>query len=115
MPDSPDTHLPLKPVVFEILVALAREAGHGYGILKSVREHSEGRVRLETGPLYRHLRRLLRDGLVAEVDPPSGEDSDDTRRRYYAVTGLGRQVLAAEGERLAAAVDRARALRIISG
>ena len=114
MPD-PHAHLPLKPVVFEILVALAREPAHGYGILKSVREQSEGRVRLETGPLYRHLRRLLDDGWVVEVDPPDDEESDDARRRYYAVTPLGHQVLAAEGDRLAAAVDRARALRIISG
>ena len=115
MPRAPDAHLPLKPVVFEILVALARVPSHGYGILKSVRDQSDGRVQLETGPLYRHLRRLLDEGLVAEVDAPAQVDSDDARRRYYAVTPLGKQVLAAEGERLAAAVERARSLRIIPG
>ena len=71
------------------------------------------RVRLQTGPLYRHLARLLDDGLVAEVDG-SGEDADD-RRRTYALTPFGREVLALEGERLAAIVARGRALGVIRG
>ena len=55
-------------------MALARVPSHGYGILKSVRDQSDGRVQLETGPLYRHLRRLLDEGLVAEVDAPAQVD-----------------------------------------
>jgi hypothetical protein len=50
-----DEHLPLKPLIFHILLALAEEERHGYAIMREVRERSGGHIRLETGPLYRHL------------------------------------------------------------
>ena len=109
MPEHPtaEAYLPLKPVVFEILLSLATTPRHGYGVLQHVRERSGGRIRLETGPLYRHLKRLLDDGLVGEVE---GDEDDDERRRYYALTDLGRAVVHAEGRRLAALVERVRSL-----
>ena len=109
MPKRPpeEAFLPLKPVVFEILLSLATNPRHGYGVLQRVRERSGGRIRLETGPLYRHLKRLLDDGLVVEAE---GDEDGDERRRYYALTGLGRAVVHAEGRRLAALVERVRSL-----
>jgi DNA-binding PadR family transcriptional regulator len=108
-----DRFIPLKPVVFEIIVTLAGEARHGYAILRDVRARSGGRVKLETGPLYRHLKRLLDDGLVEERGAPADEDSADSRRRYYGLTDLGRAVLTAEGRRLAESVEHAQALGVI--
>jgi len=108
-----DRFIPLKPVVFEIVVALAQDARHGYAILRDVRERSGGRIKLETGPLYRHLKRLLDDGLVEETEGSQDEGSSDTRRRYYGLTELGRAVMAAEGRRLAATVEQAQALGVI--
>ena len=68
-----DRHLPLKPVVFHILLALADQDLHGYGIMQDVRDRSGGHIRMETGPMYRHLRRLLDDGLIAEAsERPEG-------------------------------------------
>ena len=108
-----DRFIPLKPVVFGIMMSLAEQERHGYAILRDVRTRSGGRLKLETGPLYRHLKRLLDDGLVEETEAAEGEESSDRRRRYYALTELGRSVLATEGQRLTQAVQHAQALGAI--
>ena len=108
-----DRFIPLKPVVFGIMMSLAEQERHGYAILHDVRTRSGGRLKLETGPLYRHLKRLLDDGLVEETEGAVDEGSSDTRRRYYTLTELGRSVLATEGQRLAQAVQHAQALGAI--
>lgn len=105
---DPSTFLPLKTELSLILLALEGRPLHGYAIIKDVRERSEGGVELQTGALYRHLRRLLDDGLIAEVDRPAGEESDDERRRYYRVTPLGRAVVDADLARMARLVEAAR-------
>jgi len=110
---DPTTFLPLKTEVSLILLSLEARPLHGYAIIKDVRERSEGGVELQTGALYRHLRRLLDDGLITEVDRPSGEPSDDERRRYYRVTALGRQVVDADLARMSRLVDAARAQRTV--
>ena len=105
---NPDRWIPLKPVVFHILLALAEEDSYGYGVIQAVREKSGGRIDLKTGPFYRHLRKLLDTGLVAET----GVRPDDDARRgaWYTLTPLGRSVLSAETRRLAELVDASRAL-----
>ena len=108
-----DRFIPLKPVVFGIMMSLAEQERHGYAILHDVRTRSEGRLKLETGPLYRHLKRLLDDRLVEETEGAERGESSGPRRRYYALTELGRSVLATEGQRLAQAVQHAQALGAI--
>lgn len=110
----PEVHLPLKPVVFHILLALAEGALHGYGVIQAVRDHSEGRIHLETGPFYRHLKRLLEDELVQDSDARPADD-DPRRGRYYALTPLGRRVLAAEQSRLARLLALSRELMVGMG
>ena len=110
---QPERFIPLKPVILEIVMSLAQGDRHGYAILRDVRTRSVGRMKLETGPLYRHLKRLLDDGLVEETDGSAEGESSDKRRRYYGLTALGRAVLAAEGQRLARAVEHAQALGAI--
>ena len=90
--------LPLPPAALHILMALAGEDRHGYGIMREVVRQSDGRCRLGPGTLYDNLKRLLDKGLVAES--AKAADKDDPRRRYYRLTNLGRQVLAAEIARL---------------
>lgn len=104
-----DDHLPLKPVVLQILLSLAERDLHGYGVMQAVRKSSEGRIRLQTGPFYRHLKRLIDTGLVSEATkrPPG----DDPRRgAYYRLTGLGREVLGAEMRRLSTLLSSAETL-----
>ena len=99
MNTSPLDHLPLKPVDLEILLALAESDQHGYGLVQAVAEHTNQLVVLDPGNLYRVIKRLLENGLVAEADRRPAE-TEGERRRYYRLTPLGGRVLAAELERL---------------
>ena len=111
MPYKPsDALLPLTPVAFEILLALAEENLHGYAILQAVEARLSGLLPLRTGTLYRSLARLLEAELIDEVP---GGDSTDERRRCYRITAHGRKVAAQEAARLEGQVTAARARRLL--
>ena len=105
---DPGDFLPLKSDVLLILMALAEGPQHGYGLIRDVEMRSEGQTVLQTGALYRTLRRLLEDGTIDECPRPAGEASDDERRRYYTVTPFGRAVLEAEIARMSRLVRAAK-------
>ena len=102
---DPRGHLPLKPVDLELLLALAEEEQHGYGLVQAIAGHTNGLVTLDPGNLYRVIKRLLETGLVAEAGQRHASDAGGERRRYYRITALGGRVLAAELERLRALVN----------
>ncbi len=104
MRPSPDHFLPLAPAFLHILLALAGEELHGYGIMQEITRQSEGRYKLGPGTLYDNLQRLVKQRLVESA----GEDPQDSRRRYYRLTSLGRRVIAAEISRLEDVVRQAR-------
>ena len=108
---DPDSFLPLTPRVFHILLALADRPEHGYNIMKEVEERSEGRVTIGPGTLYEAIHTLHRRGLIEETD--DRPDDDDRRRRYYVLTALGRDVMDAETDRLAAVVELARSKQAV--
>jgi DNA-binding PadR family transcriptional regulator len=95
----PERFLPLAPVWFEILLALAAGDQHGYAVMQEVARRSDGAVTLHPGSLYRALARLLEDALIEELDGRRA-DGDDERRRYDRNTPLGRAVARAAAERL---------------
>ena len=105
---DPRSLLPLTPLAFQVLLAIAVEPLHGYGIIREVETRTDGLIRLRSGSLYTLLQRLLDEELIAESDDRPAPDEDDERRRYYRVTPLGRSVLAAEARRLESAVAEAR-------
>jgi DNA-binding PadR family transcriptional regulator len=105
--------LPLSPATFHVLLALAGEDLHGYAILKEVERRTGGEVGLSTGTLYGILKRLLADGLILELRARPLASEDDARRRYYRLTPRGREVAAAEAERLDRLVTAARARRLL--
>ncbi len=113
--DSPGVEelLPLKPVDFMVLLTLADQELHGYGIVADIARRTEGKIRLVPGNLYAVLQRLRGKGLLDETDRRPAPDLDDHRRRYYAVTSLGRRVLTAEAERLRGLVGMAEAMDVI--
>jgi len=86
---------------------------HGYALAKAVRKRSGGKVRLATGPLYRHLQRLPETALIEESDSRPAPDRDDERRRYYRPTDMGREVVALEAERMAGLVEATRDLELL--
>jgi DNA-binding PadR family transcriptional regulator len=105
--------LPLKPVDFLVLLTLAERELHGYGIVASIAERTEGKLRLVPGNLYAVLQRLRGEELLDETDRRPAADLDDQRRRYYAITPWGRLVLTAEAERLRSLVGVAEAMNLI--
>ncbi len=111
----PDALLPLTPVAFEILLALADGERHGYSILQEVEQRSGGAVALHAGTLYRALARLLENGLIDELAESPDPSNTDERRRYYALTSRGIAVARAEAARLEGQVEAARARRLLKG
>ena len=110
---DPRSLLPLTPAVLHILLALADEERHGYGIMKEVEERTGGEVRLGPGTLYGANKRMLADGLIEESDERPDPGWDDQRRRYYRITDFGRRVAGAEAERLQGLIDAARAKKLL--
>ena len=104
-----DDFLPLAPATLHILLALAGEDLHGYGIMQEILRQSEGRYKMGPGTLYDNLQRMMKQKLVEEVEGAAGEPS---RRRYYRLTILGRGVLSAEIARLEGVVKEARQRRV---
>jgi DNA-binding PadR family transcriptional regulator len=106
---SPQELLPLTPPVFHILLSLAGEERHGYGIMQDVARQTEGALQLGPGTLYGCLKRMLAAGLVEESEERPDTELDDERRRYYRMTPFGKRVVRAEAQRLAGAVTVAMA------
>ena len=107
--------LPLPLATFHILLALADEDRHGYGIILEVQARTGGALRLSAGTLYRSIQRMMEDGLIVEVHERPAPDLDDERRRYYRITPFGARVARAEARRLAALVKLARAAGFAPG
>jgi DNA-binding PadR family transcriptional regulator len=110
---NPNTHLPLTPALFHVLLALADGDKHGYAVMKEVSRLTDGAVTLSAGTLYGILRRLVSDGMVVEKSERPAPELDDERRRYYHLTEFGREVAQAEAERLEDVLTLARAKRLI--
>jgi len=100
MPADPKSFLPLKPHWFHVLLSLADQEQHGYGIMQEVLDRTGGKVRLWPATLYGTLKRLMDEELIEECTARPVPEQDDARRRYYRLTRLGRRVLAAESARL---------------
>jgi DNA-binding PadR family transcriptional regulator len=102
--------LPLRPLEFSILLALAEADRYGYDIVKRIAERSGGGVRLAPGNLYQVLDRLIDAGLIEVRRRRGGEDE---RRRYYGITAFGRRVVTAEAARLDDVMRTVRELKIL--
>lgn len=106
---------PLTPAVFHILLALADQERHGYGIMQEVEVITHRQVRMGPGTLYGTIKRMLKAGLIEESGERPDPSLDDERRRYYRLTDLGRRVLAAEVQRLSILVSAAQAKQVLGG
>jgi len=107
-PSDPRQFLPLTHLAYHILLSLAEAPAHGYALVQRIRERSGGLVDPGTGSFYSIIKKLSDDGLIAETET----DDVDERRRWYAIAPVGKIVLAAEAERLAAQLTATRKLRL---
>jgi DNA-binding PadR family transcriptional regulator len=105
----PNSLLPLKPIDLQLLLALSVEELHGYGLVQEIERSTDGLVSLDPGNLYRVIKRLINDELIAESERRRAVDAGDERRRYYRLTALGARVLSAELQRLRALTSSAAA------
>ena len=97
---DPQGLLPLTPAVLNILLSLADEERHGYGVMQEVERRTGGKMKLGPGTLYRSIGQMLEKGLIEESDERPDPELDDQRRRYYRLTSFGQRAAVAELERL---------------
>ncbi len=96
---DPRRHLPLKPSAFAVLAALAEGPIPGIDILEAVNATVPGVPLFGPGTLYRLLRELRHERLIARVERATGTGGDE-RHAVHELTPLGRSVLRAEAARL---------------
>ena len=106
--------LPLRPVDLQLLLVLIEDDLHGYGLMKAVERQSRGTVTLEVGSLYRVMKRLLANGLIAEAGETAAEAGGKPRRNY-AITEFGSEVARAEADRLVSVIEMATQRHLLEG
>lgn len=121
MARDPRDLLPLKPVVFQILLVLADGERHGWSLVHALQQRTGGE-RLLPGNFYRVLKAMLAEGLIEDAEPSRTErelaqadtGANADRRRYVRLTPFGRDAARAEARRLEALVVESRAHRLLS-
>lgn len=97
-------------LAFHVLLALADCDLHGWAIIKRISRLTDGKTQPSSGSLYLSMVKLEERGLIRGAQAPAS--NDDSRRRYYRLTPLGRRVLEAETQRISALIGHARALGV---
>lgn len=101
---DPESFLPLSAPVLNILLGLGGGPLHPWGIMHEIERITRGKAVILPGTLYPSIARMLNQGLVEEVPDPHESRTNAERRRYYRLTTLGRRVVSAEIQRLAALI-----------
>jgi DNA-binding PadR family transcriptional regulator len=97
----------LKPREYYLMLALSEGARHGLAIARDAQQLSDDGVRLWPATLYGTIDELVDRGWIHELARHPADESE--KKRFYALTRLGRAAVAAETERLAGVVKVARA------
>jgi DNA-binding PadR family transcriptional regulator len=106
---------PLPSAAFQILLSLADQDLHGYGIMRQVAEQTGGGMRLGPGTLYSSIQSLLEAKFIEELDAREDMKLGEERRRYYRLTSAGRKLARSEADRLADLLRVARSRKILRG
>ena len=108
--DRVDRFLPLKPLVLDVLLALADGKRHGWSLINEIQQREGGDRTFSH--FYRTLRSLRENGLIEEAKSDAG-DEPGMRRQYFSLTPLGAKVARAEVKRLEALVVDPRARKFL--
>jgi len=95
-----ESHLPLPPHLFHILLSLLEGDRHGYAILRDISERTGGGIRLGASTLYAALQRLVRDGFLEETHGAGAEKTQGPPRKLFRITEAGRALAREEGLRI---------------
>lgn len=71
---------------------------HGYAVMQEVEKLSKGTVKVGPGTLYGVFSTLEKESLIYRV-------KEDDRRKYYALTQKGKEILKEQVERLTIMAD----------
>ncbi len=85
-------YVPMTETGFYILLCL-QKPNHGYGVVQTVRELTDGKIVLAPGTMYGSLSKMEKDGLIEFV-------REEDKRKIYTITGLGKEVLRIEMDRI---------------
>lgn len=88
---------PMTEAMYYVLLGLMRP-NHGYQLMHSITEVSNGRLNMGPGTLYGVLSRMQKDGLISLAE-------NDGRRKTYEITLAGKQALQVEYDRLKALIQ----------
>lgn len=83
---------PMTEAMYYVLLALLNP-NHGYQLMHSIREVSDGRIKMGPGTLYGVLSRMQKDGLIFLA-------AEDGRKKTYEITQEGKVALRTEYNRL---------------
>ncbi len=86
-------YIPMTEATYYILLSMTKPI-HGYKLMQNVEELTEGRVKLGPGTLYGATSKLVKDGLIIQID------TEEERRKSYKLTELGEEILKLEYKRL---------------
>jgi DNA-binding PadR family transcriptional regulator len=116
---DPRDYLPLKDLVFRILLTLGDGERHGWSLARAL-DDTSARAPLLPGHFYRTLDRMLDDGLIEERDRPAAPAPERRTRgtsptRFFRITPLGRNVAREEVRRLEALIAKSRTSRLLTG
>lgn len=82
--------LPAGAVELLVLRSLSRRPSHGYGLIQTIRDHSEEALSLEEGSLYPALHRMERHGWITSE---WGVSENGRRAKYYSLSQAGKNRL----------------------
>ena len=104
----------LTPAELQILLALAAESRHGYGIKLDIENRTQGAMKLGSGTLYEAIQRMEKHGWLEVAQAPGGgDDPAESRRKYYRLTSDGRSRLQRDLESLQGIVADAIAMDML--
>ena len=86
-------YLPLSESTYYVMLALAGESLHGYAVMQKVDALTAGEVKLGPGTLYGVFGTLEKEKLIVKV-------SEEERRKSYALTARGQDLLRLQIARL---------------
>ncbi len=81
-------YVPMTETAFYILLCL-RTPQHGYGIVQTVEQLTQGAVKLAPGTMYGSLSKMEKDGVICFL-------REEDKRKIYQITPLGEEVLQTE-------------------
>lgn len=84
--------IPMTETAFYILLSL-HEPKHGYGIIKSVEQMTNGRIILGSGTVYGTLTKMVKSEIITMY-------ADEERKKIYEITSLGKELMRIEMNRL---------------